>query len=718
MADHDIHDRLSKIVGLLTRGEASAAEKQAQHCTMSFPDAPEGWFLLGAARHRQGRHSDALPAFERALALNPHHRQALQATAAVFFDTGRWKEMLAVCEHAAALAPADAAIAANLGTALEKLDRLDEALLQFDRALALDSRQFNAMLNRGALLLRMQRVEDALANNRRLTEAHPGLAEAHYNLGDVLLTLHRYEEALTACEAGLAVAPRHARLRLKRAIALACLRRFAEAQADLAQAQILEPGLLAELIPVTEKLPAAVDPYVNADLIYLEANLKAQQECHWEHRDEFLTMLECFIVESPPSGIALHNKKLALPLLSMPFTSEVRQKAMRQISEFVQDTAWLYGIPPFKHETRNRERIRIGYVSPDFRDHSVGRLSMPLYCLHDRTRFEIHCYTLKKDAHDPVQQEIAARCDHWHDVAHLSATAIAQKIHADGIDILIDLAGYRQDSHPEVFALRPAPVQAYYLGYPGTMGAEFMDYAIADQVVCPLGDEKFITEEVVLLPGTYCPYDITTSNLPTSMTRQQAGLPEHGIVFCCFSASYRIEPTVFALWLRLLRQIPNSVLWLLSSQANVIANLQREAERQGIDSNRLVFAPHLPREQHLQRFQLADILLDTRWHSAHIMAADALWQGLPVLTCSGLHWSSRLAASLLHAVELPELIAPSQEAYEALALDLATNRMRLVGIKEKLLLARDSAPLFSPETTVRNLEQAYEKMWNRWRAAG
>lgn len=717
MADHDIHDRLSKIVGLLTRGEASAAEKQAQHCTMFFPDAPEGWFLLGAARHRQGRHFDALPAFERALVLNPHHLQALQAKAAVFFDTGRWGEMLAVCEHAATLAPNDASIAANLGTALEKLDRLDEALLQFDRALALDSRQLNAMLNRGALLLRMRRMEDALANNRRLAEVHPAFAEAHYNLGGVLLTLHRYEEALAACEAGLAIAPRHARLRLKRAVALACLCRFAEAQTDLAQAQILEPGLLSELIPATEKLPAAVDPYANAELIYLKANLKAKQECHWEHRDEFLAMLERFIVESPPSGIALHDKKLALPLLSMPLAPEVRQKAMRQISEFVQDTAWLYGILPFKHEARNRERIRVGYVSPDFRDHSIGQLSMPLYRLHDRTRFEIHCYSLKKDAHDPIQQEIAARCDHWYDVAHMSATAIAQKIHADGIDILIDLAGYRPDSRPEVFALRPAPIQAYYLGYPGTMGAEFMDYAIADQVVCPPGDEQFVTEELVLLPDACCPYDTTTPNLPTSITRQEAGLPEHGTVFCCFSASYRIEPTVFALWLRMLRQIPDSVLWLVSSQENVIANLQREAERQGIDSSRLVVALHLPREQHLQRFQLADIFLDTLWHNAHTMAADALWQGLPVLTCSGPHWSSRLTASLLHAAGLPELIAPSQEAYEKQALDLATNRERLAGIKEKLLLARDSAPLFSPKTTVRNLEQVYEKMWNRWLAA-
>jgi protein O-GlcNAc transferase len=714
MAEHDMRDRLDKIVGLLTRGETTAAEKDAQRCVRLFADAPEPWFLLGAAQHMQRRHSEALTAFDRTLALSPTHMQALQARAAVLYETACWPEMLSACEQAVALYPNNANITANLGTALEKLDRLDEALQKFNDALAIDPNHLNALLNRGALLLRLQHTDQALANNRRLVTSHPAFADGHYNLADVLLILHQYEEALEASEAGLVVAPRHARLQLKRAVALASLGRFTEAQAALAEAQILEPRLLAELLPDIKRLPESIDPYANAELIYLEAGIKAQYDCDWQRRDDFLATLTEFIATQPPSSIALHDQKLALPLLSTSLAPELRLKAMRQISEYVQDSAWLYGMPPFRHASRQRDRIRIGYVSPDFRDHSVGHLSRPLYRLHDRNRFEIHCYSLVRDGEDPVQQEIAASCDHWHDVSPLSAAATAQKIHADGIDILIDLAGYTKDARPELFALRPAPVQAHYLGYPGTMGAEFIDYAIADATVCPASEERFITEKLVRLPGAYSPYDPATPNAPTQMRRCDLGLPEEGFVFCCFSAAYKIEPTMFALWLELLRQIPDSVLWLVSAQAHDLTNLRREAERAGIAGGRLIEAKRLGRDQHLKRFQLADLFLDTLWHNAHTMAADALWQGLPVLTCAGPHWSSRLAASLLQAVGMPELIASTLQEYAVLALRLAQDRDQLAALRCKLIAAHASASLFKPETTVRHLEDAYQAMWDAW----
>jgi protein O-GlcNAc transferase len=712
MAEHDMRDRLDKIVGLLTRGEATAAEKEAQRCVRLFAQAPEPWFLLGAAQHMQRRHAEALAAFDRTLALSPTHMQALQARAAVLYETARWPEMLSACEQAVALYPGNVSITANLGTALEKLDRLDEALQKFDEALAIDPNHLNALLNRGALLLRLQRLDEALANNRRLVASHPAFADGHYNLADVLLSLHQYAEALAASEAGLAVAPRHARLQLKRAVALASLGRFAEAQAALAEAQILEPGLLAELLPDIARLPASVDPYANAELIYLEAGIKAQYDCNWQRRDEFLASLTDFIATQPPSSIALHEQKLALPLLSMPLNPKLRLKAMRQISEYVQDSAWLYGLPPFRHAPRQRDRIRIGYVSPDFRDHSVGHLSRPLYRLHDRSRFEIHCYSLVRDDEDPVQREIAGSCDHWHDVSPLSAAAIAQQIYADSIDILIDLAGYTKDARPEMFALRPAPVQAHYLGYPGTMGAEFIDYAIADAVVCPAGEEHLVAEKLIRLPGAYSPYDPATPHASTTLTRSDFGLPEDGLVFCCFSASYKIEPTTFGIWLELLRQVPDSVLWLVPMQAHDLANLRHEAERADIAGERLIAASRLERGQHLQRFQLADLFLDTRWHNAHTMAADALWQGLPVLTCAGPHWSSRLAASLLHAVGMPELITHTLEEYAALALRLANDREQLAALHNKLMDAHAGAPLFAPETTVRHLEDAYQAMWD------
>jgi protein O-GlcNAc transferase len=442
--------------------------------------------------------------------------------------------------------------------------------------------------------------------------------------------------------------------------------------------------------------------------------MKAQEDCNWHRRDAFLSLLEQFIEQTTPQGTPLHDKRLAQPLLSLPLSPATRLKAMQQLSQRVQETAYSYGLASFQHPARSAERIRIGYLSPDFRTHSVGHLSKPLYQLHDRKRFEIHCYSMRNAPGDTLQKEIAETCDHWHDISGLASVAAAQCIHADGIDILIDLAGYTRDANPEVLALRPAPVQAHFLGYPGTSGASFLDYVIADEIVCPLDDQIHLAEQPIHLHGTYSPFATDTPNGPTHLTRIDVGLPESGFVFCCFNASYKIEPTIFKIWLDLLKQIPDSVLWLIYQQPIEKTNLIREAEHQGIQRERLVFAPYMSRTRYLASFQLADLYLDTRWHNAHTITADALWQGLPVLSCAGPHWSSRIGASLLQAAGIPELITYTLKDYEAKALELARDSKKLTGIRQKLVASRNTAPLFSPEKMVRSLEQAYETMWRRW----
>lgn len=708
-----------KIAGFLNQGAAATAEHAATQCVQRFPGHAHGWFLLGVSRHMQRRHDGALDALDRALDLAPDHLQAWQARAAISFETGRRQETLTACEKAAALAPNDASTVANLGTALQNLGRPDEALHFFDRALALDLRHINALMNRGALLAGMQRLEEALAHNRIFVAIHPRLPAAYYNLADAQLLLHEYEAALETCDTGLAHAPRHAGLHMKRGVALACLSRFEPAREALSRARDFAPGILSELLPDRGKgqtpgdIARFAEPAYLASSLFLAANLKAQDDCEWRYRDTFLRVLQDFIDRGLPGG-PLHDKRLAQPLLSMPLSPEARLKAMQQISQRVEEAARSHGLPPFQHPPRPAGRIRIGYVSPDFRDHPVGHLSKPLYRLHDRSRFEIHGYSLRNAPEDATQKEIAAYCDHWHDLSGMDAVSAAQCIHADRIDILIDMAGCTRDTNLELFALRPAPVQAHYLGYPGTLGAAFLDYVIADPVVCPETYHPYVSEPLILLADTYCPYDTGTPNAPTAITRADAGLPETGFVFCCFNASYKIEPGIFAVWLNLLKQVPDSVLWLVSHQPVARDNLYREAECQGVARERLVFSPYMPRERYLSSLQLADLFLDTHWHNAHTMAADALWQGLPVLTCSGPHWSSRLGASLLHAVGMPELITSSLEEYETLALDFARNKTRLEEIRQQLMHARHSAPLFSPEKTVRNLEQAFETMWRRW----
>ena len=719
MSTTEPQSKFDKIVDLLKRGAASEAEREATQCVQRLPGHAHGWFLLGVSRHMQKSHDGALKAFDQALRLAPTHLQAVQAKAAIFFETGRHEDMLAACEQAVVLAPNDASTLTNLGTALQKLDRSEQALQYLDRALALDPSCINALLNRGALLIKLQREEDALTHNRAFVAAQPGLPGAYYNLADTELLLHEYEKALESCNTGLSHAPGHAGLHMKRGIALACMGQFKQAQESLSQARELSPGILSELLPNLEVGSAPMDiarfaePAFLATSLFLAANLKAQDNCEWRHRNAFLNVLQDFIENGLPNGDPLHDKRLAQPLLSMPLSPEVRLKAMQNISLRVVETARAHRLPPFEHPPRTLGRIRIGYVSPDFRNHSVGYLSQPIYRLHDRLRFEIHCYSLRNAPGDTTQKEIAASCDHWHDLSGMDSVSAARRIHADRIDILIDMAGYTRDTNLELFALRPAPVQAHFLGYPGTLGADFLDYVIADPVVCPEIYQPYVSESLMLLPDTYCPYDTNTPNAPTTLRRIDAGLPESGFVFCCFNASYKIEPTIFAVWLKLLQRVPDSVLWLVSRHPIERNNLRREAERHGIEAERVVFAPYMSRERYLSSLQLADLFLDTRWHNAHTIAADALWQGLPVLTCAGPHWSSRLGASLLHAVGMPELITSSLEEYEHLALDLASNRERLTGLRKKLLANRDSAPLFTPEKTVRNLEQVLETMWRR-----
>jgi protein O-GlcNAc transferase len=709
-----------KIVNLLQQGNAVVAEQEALQCVQLFPKSAHGWFLLGVARHQSHRHADALHAFDRALALDPEHLQALQAQAAIFFETGRLQESLAICERVVALSPHDASALANLGTALLKLGRLDEALHHFDRALARDPKHANAWLNRGAVLTRLERPEEALTNNLALLAAHPRWPEAWFNLADAQLVLHRYEEALESCDKGIAIDPRHAGLHLKRGIALTCLAQFQRAQEALAAARALAPGILSQVLPDEARnlTPAerehCMQPSYLATSLFLAAHLKAQEDCEWSRREAFLEKLTQFLAGKTPHGDPLHDMRLAQPLLSMQLPPAVKLQAVRQISSHVEENVRNRGLLPFTHAKRSPARLRIGYVSPDFRTHSVGNLSKPLYRLHDRTRFEVHCYSLRDAPEDKTQQAIAATCDHWVNLSSADTATAAQRIYADGIDILIDLAGHTRDAGLELFALRPAPVQVHYLGYPGTLGASFLDYIVADETVCPVEYLPFVAEQAILLDGTYCPFDTETPLSPLTLTRREAGLPENGIVFCCFNAAYKIEPTIFGIWLQLLRQIPGSVLWLVHQRPIERSNLLRAAECAGIASDRLVFSHYMSRERYLSSFRLADLFLDTRWHNAHTIAADALWQGLPVLTCTGPHWSSRLGASLLRAVGLPELITHTLEEYEALALALASDPARLAEIRGKLIASRRSAPLFSPEKTVRNLEQAYETMWRRW----
>jgi len=358
-------------------------------------------------------------------------------------------------------------------------------------------------------------------------------------------------------------------------------------------------------------------------------------------------------------------------------------------------------------------RIRIGYYSADFRNHVVAELIVELLELHDRDLFEVYCFSFGVPSNDGMRQRIVNACDHFIDIQMKSDMDIVQMSRQIGIDIAIDLGGYTQDSRTRIFEMRCAPIQVNYLGYPGTMGADFMDYIVADKTMIPAENQKYFTEKIVYLPHCFQSNDSKRAISEKHFERVEFGLPENAFVFCCFNNNYKILPETFDSWMRILNAVAGSVLWLYVEQATAIENLRHQAQHRGVNPDRLIFARKMNPDEHLARHQLADLFLDTQPFNAGATASTALWAGLPILTLMGNSFTSRYAASLLNAMDLPELITVTQQDYESSAMELATHPLKLAQIKEKLLRNRRESPLFNGALFARHMGAAYLEMHKR-----
>ena len=364
--------------------------------------------------------------------------------------------------------------------------------------------------------------------------------------------------------------------------------------------------------------------------------------------------------------------------------------------------------------TWHHDKVRIAYLSADFRKHATAYLTAELFERHDRSRFEVIAVSYGGDDRSEMRKRLVAAFDQFHDVRRASDEEVAKRIHNLQVDIAVDLTGHMQDSRPVILAYRPVPIQASYLGFPGTMGAEFIDYVIADKTVAPFEHQLFFTEKIVHLPDCYQVNDTKRDIAKRTPTRQEVGLPEKGFVFCCFNNNRKITPNVFSVWMRLLHAIEGSVLWLLRDYESAERNLRKEAQARGIDPVRLIFADRLPLDDHLARHRLADLFIDTQPYNAHTTASDALWAGLPVVTRLSGSFAGRVAASLLNASGLPELVTYSIEDYEALALRLAKDATLLEGYRRRLAKNRLTHPLFDTDRFRRHIETAYLQMWEIW----
>jgi predicted O-linked N-acetylglucosamine transferase (SPINDLY family) len=368
----------------------------------------------------------------------------------------------------------------------------------------------------------------------------------------------------------------------------------------------------------------------------------------------------------------------------------------------------------FRFELAERQKIRVGYLSNDFHDHATSLLLIEILETHDRERFEVHAFSFGADDGKTMRPRIRNAFHMFHDISALSDIEAAVAIYGARIDILIDLKGYTQGARTNIMMLHPSPVQVNFLGYPGTLGGDICDYIVTDLFMTPLNTAAYYSESFAYMPNSYQPRG-RKGAIGRKPMRSEVGLPETGFIFCCFNQSYKFTPSVFDLWCRLLEATPGSVLWLLQAE-RAEGNLRGAALERGIAADRLIFAPDMAQEDHLGRLQLADLVLDTAPYGAHTTASDALWAGTPIVTCAGETFPSRVAASLLHAVGLPELIVEDEKSYFELALSIATNPATLAALETKLTHNRLTAPLFDVANYTRALESLYETMWRRRRA--
>jgi predicted O-linked N-acetylglucosamine transferase (SPINDLY family) len=684
--------------------------------------APHDLFAVALQHHHAGRLQEAEALYRQILQARPDHPDALHNLGMIAYQVGRYDVAVDCISLAIKGDPSRAAFHNNLGEAYCRWGRLDEALASYQRALALSPGLLPIISNIGGVLRQQGRLEEAAAHYRRMLQLHPESADLCNNLGNVLQEQGNFEEALVQYRQAVTLKPDCSAVYSNMGGVFYTQGKLEEAQACFQQALALNPDFaeahnnLGNVLRAQDKLEEALAHQRQALRLrpnYVEAECQAlhltQQLCEWDQLTEGFTRLRSLL--SAGTSAPIHP----FAFLSVPGSSAEQLRCARNhAARCLAPVARLRDGLGFQFTKADKPKLRVGYLSADFQQHATAYLITELFELHDRTQFEIVAYSYGANDGGPMRARIADACDRFVELTEATFIEAARRIHEDGIDILIDLKGYTRAARPEILALRPAPIQVSWLGYPGTMGAEWMDYIITDRFITPPGHEPFFSEKLVYLPDCYQINDRKREIAKRTPTRKECGLPEKGVVFCSFNNTYKITPAVFDIWMRVLREIPGSVLWLLEANTGAAANLRREAKARGVEPERLVFAPIVPLDRHLARHRNADLFLDTWPYNAHTTASDALWAGLPVLTCAGETFASRVAGSLLTAVGLPELITSSPAAYEALAVRLARTPSELADLRERLAKNRLTAPLFDSERFTRHIERAYRMMWEMY----
>lgn len=691
---HVVKENKRQISGLLNQaltyhqqGQFSQAIPLYQEILTAEPDNILGLTNYGKALQKVNRHQEAITSLNQAIQLNPNNAQLYFSLSQSLKVQGDLETAAQCLQKAINLQPEFWGNYNNLGTILQQQGNLAAAGQCYAKALEYNPKFAQAQSNLASIWQLQGDLERAKEGFYRALQIQSNYVPALLNLAYIYKQQGRLPGAIDCYQKVLAEEPRP------------------EAYYNLGEIFDYQ-GNIAAALDCYQKVQELDPKNYNIEGAIALARFKI---CDWQDYElriaQFIQSVQKYLNQETgysPNPLALSSFPVSLELH--------RQFAESLTQTLVQKMAPIKARCNFAYSSVT-EKLKIGYISPDFREYAVGKIVKDMFQYHDRTRFEVYAYSTI-DYQDAITESIRAGCDYFVNISAMTAEVAARKIHADGIHILIDLAGRTIGNGLEILALQPAPIQAQFLGYPDTLGAEFIQYAIADSALITPEIAQTYTEEIIYLPHAFfsSPMEISQRTL----TRAEFGLPDDAFVFCCFNSHYKITPDLFDVWMRILQQVPKSVLWLTGGCEILIANLRREAETRGIDGNRLFFTEKLPNSEYLARYRLADLFLDTFIYNAGSTAISALWAGVPVLTRSGNTNASRMGASICAAAQLKSLICSSSEEYQKQAIYLATHRRSLTYYRGKLTKNRDQLPLFNVPGFVQTLENTLGQMWENY----
>jgi len=680
------------------------------------PNNANAYNNMGIALQDQGKLEEAVEAYNRALAIKPDHAEAHNNKGIAFQGQNKLEEAIEAYNQALAVNPDYAEALYNIGIALQEQNKPKEAIEAYNKALEIKPDYAKAHYNIGTTFQDQGKLEEAIEAYVNALAIKPDYAKAYNNMGTAFQKQNKLEEAIEAYSQALAVKPDYAETYVNIGIALQKQNKLEEAIEAYVNALAIKPDYseayshMGTAFQEQNKLEEAIKAYSQALAIKPDyesvraINLHQHAHiCNWDSIAKDVNLIpELGTSEKHVSPFAL------LPLEDAPDRHLIRSKIYAK-AKYPEKILPLRGRP-----SKKPKRIRIGYFSTDFKEHPVAYLISKVLEQHNRDQFEVFGYSVHGSSSCAMRQRLERSFDSFTDAQLMNDKEITLKARQDEIDIAIDLNGYTENARTGIFAYRAAPIQINYLGYPGTLGADFMDYIVADRFLIPSKNQKHFNEKPLYLPNTYMPTDDSRVLSQKHMDRSDMGLPDGAFVFCCFNNNYKISPNEFDIWMRLLTKVENSVLWLRKSNQYSNINMKNEAQKRKVDPSRLVFAEKVPMDEHLARQRFADLFVDTFAFNAHTTMSEALWAGLPVVTKVGLGFAARVAGSLLNAVGLPELVTETDQDYEELILELATSPIKLAAIKEKLAANRLTQPLFNTDLYTKHLENGYQQAYESY----